>query len=91
MAIERVLAGQSPTLLHADKANELIDAVNSLKAMTISPTTAGKVVHSDGNTVIQITAGGGGGGEGEWEEWTVWHLGAPGKQNVRVEGPAAPI
>ena len=35
MKIPRVVKGQAPTLLEAEKANQIIDAVNALKNMKV--------------------------------------------------------
>ena len=60
--IEPVAAGASPTLLHATKANELIDAVNALMNMKVVPTSAGSFECSGkGQACLTIKGTSGGG------------------------------
>jgi hypothetical protein len=46
------------TALHADMMNEIIDKVNSLLSMSVSPDGAGKFIYADANTVLEIKATG---------------------------------
>ncbi len=46
------------TPMHADAMNEIVDSLNALKQMTVSPTEAGKLVWSDSNVVLQLDATG---------------------------------
>ena len=39
---------------HAAVMNEIIDAINALMSMTVSPQGVGKLVYSDGNVVLQL-------------------------------------
>lgn len=52
--IDRVVRGEEPTLLHTDKANELIDTVNALQDIRISPSDAGSVEYSATNVMITL-------------------------------------
>jgi hypothetical protein len=58
--ITLVIKGQSPTLLHAGKANELIQAINALQNISISRGDRDQVIYSSDS--IEITLAGGGGG-----------------------------
>lgn len=56
-------------MMHADVANEVIDAVNecdaviqALKAATVSPDGAGAFLWADANMVLKLTGGVGGTG-----------------------------
>jgi hypothetical protein len=52
--IDKVLKGQGPTLLHTDKANELIDAANAFVGMRVSPANAGSLTINDGFAVLKL-------------------------------------
>lgn len=55
--IARLEKGDSTrTAMHADVMNEIIDAVNRMLALTVSPQGAGKFIWSDANGVLQIEA-----------------------------------
>lgn len=41
--IQSVIRGKAPTLLEADKANELIDAINAFLSLKVAPNGAGKL------------------------------------------------
>ena len=44
----------SRTMMHADVANEVIDALNLLLGLTVTPDGAGKLMLSDGNAVLAL-------------------------------------
>ena len=54
--IKRVQKGQTPTLLEADKANELIDAINMLLSMQVKTksTGAGEVIYGQNAVTIVV-------------------------------------
>ncbi len=49
------------TAQHADVMNEIINAINKLYAMTVTPQGAGKFIWSDANGILDISGGAGGG------------------------------
>lgn len=58
--IARLEKGDSTrTAMHADVMNEIIDAINKMLALTVSPQDAGKFIWADANGVLQIEGGGG--------------------------------
>jgi hypothetical protein len=58
--IERLAKGdKTRTARHASVMNELIDKVNLLLAMTVSPMTKGKFIFSDANVVLDASKFGG--------------------------------
>lgn len=57
-----VVKGQRPTLLEADKANELINAVKALQNITITRGDRDQVLYSSDNVTITLAGGGGGAG-----------------------------
>ncbi len=53
--IERLKKGDKDrTARHADVMNEIIDKLNALHNMTVSPQGAGKFIYADGNIVLQL-------------------------------------
>jgi len=59
--IALVVKGQRPTLLEADKANELIRAINAFSNLTIQPGDRTQVIHAGDQVVLTYQAGGGNG------------------------------
>lgn len=55
--LERLRKGEAPTLLHTEKGNELIDALNAIIGGEFSPTGIGKFLWSNGKLTLQINAG----------------------------------
>ncbi len=53
--LKEVVAGETPTLLEADKANELIRAINAFRALTVSPQGLGKITLGEKNVVLDLT------------------------------------
>jgi len=53
-AIKQVKKGQTPTLLEADKANELIKAVNMLMNIQIVESTTAGVFFTSNGIILQI-------------------------------------
>jgi hypothetical protein len=54
--IARLKTGdKTRTARHADVMNEIIDALNALQNMTVSPTGTGKFIYSDANAVLDLT------------------------------------
>lgn len=53
--IARLEKGKTPSLLSAEKGNELIDTINSLQGMTVSPQGTGSLVSSKNNTVLDLS------------------------------------
>jgi len=51
--IEKLTQG-SPVNKVWETVNKLIDIVNALQSMTVSPTGSGKLIVSDGNAVLQL-------------------------------------
>lgn len=45
--IERLVVGETPTLLEADKGNELIDRINALGSLSIEAGTKDEVIYAD--------------------------------------------
>ena len=58
--IEDLILGERPTLLEAEKGNELIKALNALRNITITPGQVDEVAYSDDEVAIVYRAGGGG-------------------------------
>ena len=54
--IELVVKGQKPTLLHADKANQLIKALQALSNISIKKGGKDEVVYSDDEITITYGA-----------------------------------
>ncbi len=54
-AIKRLVSGETPSLIDADKGNELIDAVNQLLSLTISPQGFGKLIAGDKGAILDLT------------------------------------
>jgi len=53
--IQRLAKGdKSRTARHSDMMNEIIDALNALQNITISPQSLGKFVYAAGNVVLQL-------------------------------------
>jgi len=52
--IKKVEKGAGPTLLHTDKANELIDAANAFVGMKLSPANAGSLTVNGGFAVLKL-------------------------------------
>lgn len=53
--IARLAKGdKARTARHADVMNEIIDRLNAVLSMTLSPGGIGKFVYSDGNVVLQL-------------------------------------
>ncbi len=60
--IARLEKGDSTrTARHADVMNEIIDAINKLYAMTVTPQGAGKFIWADANGVLALDGSLGGG------------------------------
>ena len=58
--IARLNKGDSKrTAMHADVMNEIIDRLNALLSMTVSPARAGKFTYADANVVLESKASGG--------------------------------
>ena len=55
--IALVRKGRSPTLLHADKANEVIKAVNALLNMQVESGDSTQVINSGDQITLSIQAG----------------------------------
>lgn len=53
--IKLLVAGETPSLLSADKGNEVLSVLNSLLAATISPEGYGKFVWGDKNLKLDLT------------------------------------
>lgn len=53
--IKPLVAGQTPSLLDTDKANELVDAINSLQQMQVNPQGFGKLTLGDKNIILDLT------------------------------------
>lgn len=55
--IDRVTQGQTPSLIEAAKANELIDALNRLLSIEVRVTATGssRFVYSQGKIILQIS------------------------------------
>ena len=65
--ITLVIKGQRPTLLEADKANELIRAINALQNIKIVRGDRDEVVHGDDDVVISYGNSAGTGFTGDVE------------------------
>lgn len=52
--IKKVITGETPSLLDADKANELIDAINALRKMEVSPQGLGEFTQGEKNVVLNL-------------------------------------
>ncbi len=58
--IARLEKGDSTrTARHADVMNEIIDAINKMYAMQVTPQGAGKFIWADANGVLDLSGGGG--------------------------------
>tara|TARA_R110002020_G_scaffold398352_2_gene608405 strand:+ start:1992 stop:2360 length:369 start_codon:yes stop_codon:yes gene_type:complete len=57
--IEDLILGERPTLLEADKGNELIKALNALRNITITPGQVDEVKYADDEVAIVYKGGGG--------------------------------
>jgi hypothetical protein len=53
--IKKLTAGSSDTLLSASRANEIIDAVNALLGMRVTPLGTGKLLVSGPSCVLDLT------------------------------------
>lgn len=53
--IKSLVAGDVPSLNSAEKGNELIDAINALLEIKISPEGYGKITLGDKNAIIDLT------------------------------------
>ncbi len=50
--LDNVKAGESPTLLHESKANEVINAINAVLGITVSPPSAGRFEFKEGRSAL---------------------------------------
>ncbi len=58
--IERLKKGDSSrTARHADVMNEIIDKLNAILSLTVSPTGAGNFIFSDSNGILRLDISGG--------------------------------
>ena len=54
--LSNVVRGEVPSLLDAEKANELINAINAFRTMTISPQGFGKLTLGKDNVVLDLNS-----------------------------------
>ncbi len=53
--LKLVQRGETPSLIDADKANELIRAINAFRNMTVSPQGLGKITLGEKNVQLDLT------------------------------------
>jgi len=53
--LKLLVKGDTPTLLDADKANEVIRAINAVRNLTVSPQGLGKVTLGEKNMQLDLT------------------------------------
>lgn len=53
--IRRLEKGKTPSLINAQKGNEIIDNLNALQAMIVSPQGMGKLTANGNNAVLDLT------------------------------------
>tara|TARA_R110002020_G_scaffold31335_3_gene97840 strand:+ start:172 stop:546 length:375 start_codon:yes stop_codon:yes gene_type:complete len=54
--IDKLVKGSHPTLIEAEKGNEVIDALNILRNISISPGDKNQVLYSDDGVKIEFAA-----------------------------------
>ncbi len=52
--IKRLVKGQTPTLLEADKGNEIIDAINALSRLRFRRGSKDAIYYSDNEIILQL-------------------------------------
>lgn len=53
--IKRLQKGKAPTLLSAKKGNEVIDALNALRLISVTPSVLGSFKVTDKNAALDLT------------------------------------
>ncbi len=53
--IKKLVAGETPSLMEASKGNELIEKINAILQLQVSPQGFGKITDGDKNLILDLT------------------------------------
>ena len=71
MKINELVKGQTPTLIEADKGNELIRAINALLNLTVRRGAKDQLIVSSHNAILELKADNSSGGEISGNEYNL--------------------